>query len=78
MDSSKGLKPIKTTTKNGPRFREEGEPLSPMARLFHEPGSNVYIITMMGCKTKINAEVVKRNLVHTLLLHPRFSSLQVM
>ncbi|KAI3775384.1 hypothetical protein L1987_49957 [Smallanthus sonchifolius] len=78
MDSSKGLNQIKTTTKDGPiRFREEDQPLSPMARLFHEPGSNVYIITMMGCKTKINPDVVKQNMVHSLLWHPRFSSLQV-
>ncbi|KAL8234993.1 hypothetical protein R6Q59_021093 [Mikania micrantha] len=77
MDSSTGLKHIKTTTKDGPRFREDEQPLSPMAQLFHEPGSNVYIITMMGCKTKIKPEVVKKNMVHSLLPHPRFSSLQV-
>ncbi|KAJ0086677.1 hypothetical protein Patl1_07740 [Pistacia atlantica] len=45
--------------------------------MFHEPNSNVYIIAMIGLKTKINAEVVKANLVHTLLKHSRFSSLQV-
>lgn len=78
MDSSQGLKSIKTTIKDGPRFKEEQEqPLSPMARLFHEPGSNIYIITMMGCKTKINPDVIKENMVHSLLGHPRFSSLQV-
>ncbi|KAL8189566.1 hypothetical protein R6Q57_029132 [Mikania cordata] len=77
MDSSTGLKHIKTTTKDGPRFREDEQPLSPMAQLFHEPGSNVYIITMMGCKTKIKPEVIKKNMVHSLLPHPRFSSLQV-
>ncbi|KAI7731651.1 hypothetical protein M8C21_020330 [Ambrosia artemisiifolia] len=80
MDSSqclKSLKQIKTNTKDDPRFKEEDQPLSPMARLFHEPGSNVYIISMMGCKTKIQPDVVKENLVHSLLRHPRFSSLQV-
>ncbi|KAJ0885441.1 putative transferase [Helianthus annuus] len=77
MDSSKGMRHIKTTTKDGPRFREEHQPLSPMARLFHEPGSNVYVITIMGCKTKINIDVVKHNTVHSLNWHPRFSSLQV-
>ncbi|XP_076902215.1 wax ester synthase/diacylglycerol acyltransferase 11-like [Bidens hawaiensis] len=80
MESSQGfksLKQIKTTTKNDPRFIEEGQPLSPMARLFHEPGSNVYIISMLGSKTKIKPDVVKQNLVHSLLRHPRFSSLQV-
>ncbi|XP_059637823.1 wax ester synthase/diacylglycerol acyltransferase 11-like [Cornus florida] len=48
-----------------------------MARLFHEPGSNVYIISMLGSTTKIYPDVVKANLEHTLLMHPRFSSLQV-
>lgn len=56
--------------------REE-EPLSPAARLFHEPNFNVYIIAIIGCKTPIYPEVVKANLVQTLLKHPRFSSLQV-
>ncbi|XP_044503797.1 wax ester synthase/diacylglycerol acyltransferase 11-like isoform X3 [Mangifera indica] len=56
--------------------REE-EPLSPAARLFHEPTFNVYIIAIMGCKTRIYPEVIKANLEHTLLKHPRFSSLQV-
>ncbi|KAJ0724344.1 putative transferase [Helianthus annuus] len=81
MDSSQGLKSLKqiktTTTKDDPRFKEEDQPLSPMARLFHEPGSNVYIISMLGCKTKIRPDVVKQNLVHSLFRHPRFSSLQV-
>ncbi|MFS7991377.1 hypothetical protein Hanom_Chr12g01070041 [Helianthus anomalus] len=81
MDSSQGLKSLKqiktTTTKDDPRFKEEDQPLSPMARLFHEPGSNVYIISMLGCKTKIRPDVVKQNLVHSFFRHPRFSSLQV-
>ncbi|XP_071726023.1 wax ester synthase/diacylglycerol acyltransferase 4-like [Rutidosis leptorrhynchoides] len=53
------------------------QPLSPMARLFHEPGSNVYIIGIMGSKTKICPDVFKENLVHTFLKNRRFSSLQV-
>ncbi|KAJ0817307.1 putative transferase [Helianthus annuus] len=81
MGSSEGLKSLKhintTTTKDDPRFKEEDQPLSPMARLFHEPGSNVYIVSMMGCKTKINPDVIKQNLVLSLVRHPRFSSLQV-
>ncbi|KAI3524350.1 hypothetical protein L1887_03003 [Cichorium endivia] len=80
MSSSQGLNTlteIKTTPEDGSKFEEqEDQPLSPMARLFHEPGSNVYIISMMGSKTKINVDVVKKNLVHSLLRHPRFSSLQ--
>ncbi|KAD2394252.1 hypothetical protein E3N88_41229 [Mikania micrantha] len=31
----------------------------------------------MGCKTKIKPDVFKQNLCHSLLRHPRFSSLQV-
>lgn len=38
------------------------EPLSPAARLFHEPNFNVHIIAIMGCKTKIYPDVVKANL----------------
>ncbi|KAL9437627.1 hypothetical protein AB3S75_023488 [Citrus x aurantiifolia] len=57
--------------------REENQPLSPMARMFHQPESNVYIVTMIGFKSKINPEVVKANLEHSLLKHHRFSSLQV-
>ncbi|XP_021893046.1 O-acyltransferase WSD1-like [Carica papaya] len=56
---------------------EEEEPLSPAARLFHEPNFNVHIIAIMGCKTVIYPDVVKANLLFTLLKHPRFSSLQV-
>ena len=80
MDSSQGLnslKQIKTSTKGGEICMEEQQPLSPMARLFHEPGSNVYIVSMMGCKTKIKPDVIKESLVNSILLHPRFSSLQV-
>ncbi|KAK3037320.1 hypothetical protein RJ639_032082 [Escallonia herrerae] len=79
-----GLKPIVTKRQageeavagNGGDTLEE-EPLSPAARLFHEPNFNVHIIAIMGCKTRINADIVKDKLVHTLLKHPRFSSLQV-
>lgn len=56
---------------------EENQPLSPMARSFHEPDSNVYVIVMIGLKSKINSKIVKANLQHTLLKHHRFSSLQV-
>jgi hypothetical protein len=83
------MKPIRTKTENGEDGREdhlkkqhdhevvEEEPLSPSARLFHEPNFNVYIIAIMGSKTKIQLDIVKANLEHTLLKHPRFSSLQV-
>ncbi|KAL5778651.1 hypothetical protein ACOSQ2_009388 [Xanthoceras sorbifolium] len=72
------LKPIKVKANVvEDQVMEGGEPLSPMARMFHEPDSNVYIIAMIGFKTQINPQVIKANLVHTLLKHPRFSSLQV-
>ncbi|CAN1309291.1 Wax ester synthase/diacylglycerol acyltransferase 11 [Linum perenne] len=45
--------------------------------MFHEPNFNVYIIAIMGCKTKIDPLLVISKLPHTLLKHPRFSSLQV-
>ncbi|KAJ7962577.1 O-acyltransferase WSD1-like [Quillaja saponaria] len=90
MDSEVGLwlrkrflKPIETKRayKVGGQEEEEEQqqqqPLSPAARLFHEPNFNVYNIAIMGWKTKMCPEVVKGNLVHTLLKHPRFSSLQV-
>ncbi|KAI3902890.1 hypothetical protein MKX01_040117 [Papaver californicum] len=53
------------------------EPLSPSARLLHEPHFNLYIIAIIGCKTKFNPRVIKDGLVNTLLKHPRFCSLQV-
>lgn len=79
------LKPIETTRRLDETREEEGssgvvevvEPLSPSAQMFHEPNFNVYIIAIMGWKTPVNLPVIKSNLVHTLLKHPRFSSLQV-
>lgn len=68
--------PVKGSNGSGEAVPEE-EPLSPSARLFHEPNFNVYIIAIMGSKTRIYPDVVKDKLVHTLLKHPRFSSLQV-
>ncbi|KAM7256240.1 hypothetical protein ACFE04_011981 [Oxalis oulophora] len=54
---------------------ENGQPLSPVARLCHEPGNNLYIIAF---KTKINPEVIKANLLRYAPENPRFSCLQVM
>ncbi|KAK3182736.1 hypothetical protein Dsin_030022 [Dipteronia sinensis] len=72
------LKPIKVKADVRENGEEDGgEPLSPMARLFHQPNSNIFITVMIGFKTKINSQFIKANLVHTLLRHPRFSSLQV-
>uniref|UniRef100_F6I6D1 Uncharacterized protein n=1 Tax=Vitis vinifera TaxID=29760 RepID=F6I6D1_VITVI len=80
------LKPIRIVPKEGDEKgmvvkrhdQEDHQPLSPMARLFHEPDCNLYVIAMIGSKTRIDPDVVKANLVHSLLKHPRFFSLQVM
>lgn len=71
-----GLKPIET---NGKVMEaSEEEPLSPSARLFHEPNFNVHVLAIMGIKTKINTQRAPReHLAQTLLKHPRFSSVQV-
>ncbi|KAG6649969.1 wax ester synthase/diacylglycerol acyltransferase 5-like isoform X7 [Carya illinoinensis] len=53
------------------------EPLSPAARFFQAPRFNVYIIAIVGCKTRINTDVVKAGLEQTLVKHPRFSSKMV-
>lgn len=53
---------------------EDGEPLSPIARVFQSPGNDCCIITMIGCKTKINADVILRALKLNVSKHPRFSS----
>ncbi|EEF39064.1 wax ester synthase/diacylglycerol acyltransferase 11 [Ricinus communis] len=74
------LKPIEITKVDNDRegiAEEEEEPLSPASRLFHEPNFNVYVIAVIGCKTQVQPHIVKANLEHTLLKHPRFSSLQV-
>ncbi|CAL5331813.1 unnamed protein product [Camellia sinensis] len=46
---------------------EVEEPLSPGARSFHEPSFNIYIIAIMGCKTRIYPDVVKESLKHSFL-----------
>ncbi|VFQ85243.1 unnamed protein product [Cuscuta campestris] len=57
-------------------YKEE-EPLSPSARMFHEPNFNVHVIAVMGSFSAFNPQVIKDNLVHTLLKHPRFTSVPV-
>ncbi|XP_060218397.1 wax ester synthase/diacylglycerol acyltransferase 11-like [Lycium barbarum] len=56
---------------------EEGEPLSPSARLFHEPNFNVHVLSIMGSKSRINPQAIKDGLAHAFIKHPRCSSLQV-
>ncbi|KAL5998975.1 hypothetical protein ACLOJK_009924 [Asimina triloba] len=55
---------------------EEPEPLSPSARLFHQPQFNCCIIAIMGSAKKIDVEACKAGLEATLVRHPRFSSVQ--
>lgn len=58
-------------------YSRDGEGLSPAGRLFHSPSFNCYVIAILGCKTNINVEVIKEGLCHTLLKHPRFTSILV-
>ncbi|XP_077249622.1 wax ester synthase/diacylglycerol acyltransferase 11-like [Tasmannia lanceolata] len=63
---------------NGDLTEEDEQPLSPAARLFHQPHFNCYIIAIMGCCKKFDVNVVKGGLEVTLIRHPRFSSIQVL
>ncbi|KAL0773813.1 hypothetical protein Bca101_038964 [Brassica carinata] len=45
-----------------------------MARVFQSPGNDCCVITMIGCKTKINADVIRSGLKENISKHPRFSS----
>ncbi|KAJ6348726.1 hypothetical protein OIU77_006327 [Salix suchowensis] len=76
---TRALKPIQTTknVENILSCTEEGQPLSPIARMFHEPESDVYAVIAIGIQTQINPEVVKANVVDILLKQPRLSSMQV-
>ncbi|XP_052194418.1 wax ester synthase/diacylglycerol acyltransferase 11-like [Diospyros lotus] len=56
---------------------EEAEALSPAARMFHESNFNVHVVAVFGSKTRIDPQLVKDKLSHSLLRQPRFSSLQV-
>lgn len=73
-----GLKPINTTvpTSGMEEEEEEGEvePLSPMGHIFHVPGLNYFIIAVLGCKIKVDVEMIKYGINQTLIKHPRFSS----
>ncbi|GAB2221943.1 hypothetical protein Droror1_Dr00013140 [Drosera rotundifolia] len=57
---------------------EPPEPLSPGARVLHSPQMDSFIICMVGCNTRVDADVIKEGLKHTLIKHPRFSSKLVM
>ncbi|CAH8295035.1 unnamed protein product [Eruca vesicaria subsp. sativa] len=60
--------------KVGQKEEEEGQPLSPAARLFHEPEFNCNIISVVGLKSKIKPDVIIEGINQTLIRHPRFSS----
>ncbi|KAJ6851276.1 O-acyltransferase WSD1-like [Iris pallida] len=53
------------------------EPLSPAARLFHQPSFNCHIVSIMGMSKRIDVDTVKAGLEETLVRHPRFSSVLV-
>ncbi|KAK9724804.1 hypothetical protein RND81_05G099800 [Saponaria officinalis] len=75
MGSIKWLKPIKTRPNTAEKtMLEEEEPLSPGARLFHTPQFNCCIISIVGSKTKVDIEVIKEGIRHTMIKHPRLSS----
>lgn len=56
---------------------EDGEPVSPAARLFLQPRFNCHIVSVMGCGKRIDVDAIKAGLEVTLVRHPRFSSIQV-
>uniref|UniRef100_A0A7N0VM33 Uncharacterized protein n=1 Tax=Kalanchoe fedtschenkoi TaxID=63787 RepID=A0A7N0VM33_KALFE len=56
---------------------ELGDPLSPMARLFHRPGSSLYIMGLLGSKTTIDPHHSKAGVASAFLAYLRFTSLPV-
>nr|AAZ08051.1 wax synthase [Petunia x hybrida] len=74
------LKPIETKRKTIEEYETvavEEEPLSPTARLFHDANFNVHVVVIIALDTRISPQPIKDKLVHTLLKHPRFTSLMV-
>ncbi|XP_020264097.1 O-acyltransferase WSD1-like [Asparagus officinalis] len=76
---------INTEREMGPRggvdgdiTEEEGQPLSPAGRLFHQPHFNCHIISIMGSGKTIDVDAVKAGLERTMIRHPRFSSILVL
>ncbi|XP_059634371.1 wax ester synthase/diacylglycerol acyltransferase 11-like [Cornus florida] len=74
---SRVLKPIQTAKVDGEENVVVGEPLSPISRVLHEPGSNLHLVITLGWKSKVHHDVLKSNLMPDLLKHRRLSSLQV-
>jgi len=54
--------------------KEEEQPLSPAARLFHAPEFNCNIISVIGFKSKLDPCVFIRGFKESFIRHPRFSS----
>ncbi|CAO2146468.1 unnamed protein product [Urochloa humidicola] len=65
---------INTSRGVGAASSEDDEPLSPIA---HMP-SDLYIVTVVGLATPVDAEQARAGLEVTLARHPRFCSIQVM
>lgn len=65
MDSIPGLRALKHVKTRGEaqniglqgRDDQDGQPLSPMAQFFNEPGSNVYIVVTMGFRTRLQPDI---------------------
>ncbi|EOA26120.1 hypothetical protein CARUB_v10019546mg [Capsella rubella] len=57
--------------------KEDDQPLSPAARLFHAPEFNCNIVSVIGLKSKIDPDVIIRGSKQTFIRHPRFSSIMV-
>lgn len=78
MDPIRLLKPIETKPKAiEEEVSEEEEPLSPSARLFHEPNFNVHILSIMATKSRIDPQAMKEQWIPNFANHPRFCSLMV-
>lgn len=72
------LRPVKTTRVGAAAAEEpvdtyDEEPLSPKARLFHAPGLNCCVITILGSKTKLNVDALKDSHRNGATLHPRYT-----
>nr|GEW43963.1 O-acyltransferase WSD1-like [Tanacetum cinerariifolium] len=78
MEKTPSLNPLKNIHSLTKQEDDHDQPLSPMSRLFHESGANVYNIAIIGMKTSIDVDVFKAELqAHMMTKNHRFSSLQV-
>ncbi|PWA87915.1 O-acyltransferase, WSD1 domain-containing protein [Artemisia annua] len=78
MEETPTLSPLRKIQTSKEGEVEHEQPLSPLARIFHESGSNVYNIAIFGMKTLIDVDVFKSELLaHMVEKNRRFTSLQV-